>query len=117
MQLFSTIEELRRFAAINGALLFLGGGTLAIGVVVLSARWVIRLRRIDARFGSLRDERGNESQNWYGGILYYNRRDPAFIIEKLDGLGYTMNLGNPRAFLYLALALMIPALLIWASAR
>ena len=116
MQIFSTIAELRRFAAINGVVLLVGGGSLAIGLTVLFGRWVLLLRRIDTRFESLRDERGNEAQNWYGGMMYYNRRDPAFIIEKLDGLGYTMNLGNRRVLLYLALSLVIPALLIWAGA-
>ena len=32
---------------------------------------------------------------WIGGLLYYNRTDPAVFVEKRMGIGWTVNFGNP----------------------
>lgn len=34
---------------------------------------------------------------WKGGMIYYNPEDPAIMVEKRMGGGYTFNFGNPRA--------------------
>lgn len=47
--------------------------------------------------------------------LYFNRADPALLVEKRMGLGYTLNLGNPWSWLVVivaAVALSIPLLLV-----
>jgi uncharacterized membrane protein len=35
---------------------------------------------------------------WRGGVLYYNREDPAIFVERRDGFGYTINAANPWAW-------------------
>jgi hypothetical protein len=32
---------------------------------------------------------------WLGGIIYFDPADPAFLVEKRMGIGWTLNFGNP----------------------
>lgn len=50
-----------------------------------------------------------------GGHIYFNRADPTLFVEKRMGLGYTLNLGNPAAWLVVivfVVALSIPLALV-----
>jgi len=38
-----------------------------------------------------------DNAKWRLGIFYVNREDPSFFVEHRFGLGYTINLGNPKA--------------------
>lgn len=49
---------------------------------------------------------------WKAGIFYVNRDDPAVLVEKRFGLGYTLNFGNPRSWLLLAAVVVVSAALI-----
>ena len=40
---------------------------------------------------------------WRGGAIYYNPGDPAIFVQKRFGVGYTINFGNHRSWLYLGL--------------
>ena len=42
---------------------------------------------------------------WFLGILYLAPGHPAVFVEKRVGLGFTLNLGNPRVLLCLAVLL------------
>jgi uncharacterized membrane protein len=46
---------------------------------------------------------------WTGGAIYYNPDDPALMVERRDGIGYTMNFGNRLAWWILALIVLLPA--------
>lgn len=35
---------------------------------------------------------------WIGGLIYFNPADPALLVEKRMGIGWTMNVGNPRSW-------------------
>jgi len=51
-----------------------------------------------------------------GGLVYFNPHDPAMWVENRVGFGYTLNMGNPRAWLLMAgmvLAPMIAARLLF----
>jgi uncharacterized membrane protein len=50
-------------------------------------------------------------EHWIGGMIYYNRSDPAVLVEKRMGIGWTVNLGNPWAWALLVLIVAVPALL------
>ena len=45
---------------------------------------------------TLRDDR------WYGGVFYANRKDPAVVVPKRFGIGWTLNLGRPVSWLIMA---------------
>jgi uncharacterized membrane protein len=43
-----------------------------------------------------------------GGFLYFNPRDPAIWVEKRIGFGYTLNMGNSRAWLLIVGLMLAP---------
>ncbi len=46
---------------------------------------------------------------WKLGIFYFNRNDPALFVEKRFGIGWTVNLANPRALLVIGGVLLFVA--------
>jgi len=49
-------------------------------------------------------------QCWRAGMFYVNRNDPAVLVEKRFGIGYTLNFGRPAAWLLLGLILASAAI-------
>ncbi len=49
-------------------------------------------------------------QCWRAGMFYVNRTDPAVLVEKRFGIGYTLNFGRPAAWLLLGLILASAAI-------
>ena len=49
----------------------------------------------------------DEDRYWKGGLIYINREDPSIFVEKRFGVGWTLNLGNPRGYIVLFLPLAI----------
>ncbi len=49
--------------------------------------------------------------NWRWGLLYVNRSDPALLVEKRFGLGYTLNFGNPWSLAMLAAFVVGPVVI------
>jgi uncharacterized membrane protein len=45
---------------------------------------------------------------WRLGIIYFNRHDPAVLVEKRFGLGYSLNFARPIAWIIVLLVLMGP---------
>jgi uncharacterized membrane protein len=41
-----------------------------------------------------RDPDPTPNQCWRGGIIYYNPNDAALFVQRRDGIGFTVNLGN-----------------------
>ncbi|MFF7408893.1 DUF5808 domain-containing protein [Streptomyces lydicus] len=53
--------------------------------------------------------RRDDDRYWRGaGSLYVNRADPALLVQKRFGFGWTLNFGNPRALLLFALIVGLP---------
>lgn len=48
---------------------------------------------------------------WIAGMIYFNRADPALLVEKRFGIGYTFNFGNPWSWVLLTALVTLPA---WA---
>lgn len=44
----------------------------------------------------------DDDRDWLFGFLYCNKNDPALFVEKRFGIGYTINFGNPKGFLAIA---------------
>jgi uncharacterized membrane protein len=51
----------------------------------------------------------DDDRFWKLGLLYVNRDDPALMVSARFGLGWMLNLGNPRAWLLIAGIWAIPA--------
>ena len=43
-----------------------------------------------------------------GGLVCFNPHDPAMWVENRVGFGYTLNMGNPRAWLLMAGMMLAP---------
>lgn len=52
---------------------------------------------------------------WYGGVFYNNPDDPDILVPKRFGLGWTVNLGNPKGRLFIIIALLLPLVLVILS--
>ena len=53
----------------------------------------------DARDGIHGD--GTPDAGWKGGFLYYNPNDPALLVERRMGIGWTLNMANRWSWLIL----------------
>ena len=70
-------------------------------------------RRLKSEVGRVYVQRQRDAEHWYlGGMIYFNREDPALWVEKLVGWGYTCNMGNKWTYVYLGLMIGVPLLLI-----
>jgi uncharacterized membrane protein len=49
-----------------------------------------------------------DDRYWVWGLIYFNRADPAFLVEKRFGVGYTFNFAHPFAWALLALIAASP---------
>ncbi len=58
---------------------------------------------------------GTLDEHWKMGLFYYNPDDPALLVEKRFGIGYTMNFARPVAWVVLALVAVIPVALAFAA--
>jgi len=62
---------------------------------------------------SPRPDAVDDDEHWKGGIFYVNRDDPALMVPRRFGLGWTVNLGRPAGIaLTVALLLVIAALVV-----
>ncbi len=49
-----------------------------------------------------------DDRYWLGGLLYFNRTDPSFLVERRFGVGYSLNFAHPLAWGLIALIAAIP---------
>ncbi|MCL6593761.1 MAG: DUF5808 domain-containing protein [Alicyclobacillus sp.] len=52
----------------------------------------------------------DDDRYWIGGALYYNPADPAWMVPKRFGIGWTLNFARPAAWLMLLAILLVGAL-------
>lgn len=69
---------------------------VVVAVVVLA-----RINR-DPDDGAPDTGRPDDDRYWRGGLFYVNREDHALLVPRRFGIGWTVNLGNPRAVALLA---------------
>jgi uncharacterized membrane protein len=90
--------------------LVIGGGVLAIALLGYVA---IRARGIPAAMAAAQDS--TDDRCWKAGVFYCNPRDPALMVPKRMGVGYTLNFAHPIAWIVLGalliLSLAVPLLL------
>jgi len=85
---------------------------MVLVVLAVTAGFIWPIIRISQEPGSGSD--GTPDECWKFGQIYYNPNDPALMVEKRFGVGYTINFGNRAAWLLiglLALIILVPLLL------
>ncbi len=55
---------------------------------------------------------GTEDRHWKAGLFYYNPEDPAVVIEKRFGIGYTLNFAKGKAWMFLGATLIAPVTIV-----
>ena len=51
-------------------------------------------------------------RNWKASLIYFNPDDPALFIEARIGIGYNLNFGNPKAWVFMGAVLLIPVAIV-----
>jgi uncharacterized membrane protein len=89
--------------------LLVGVAVFMVTIAVLLVR--NRPGRVPAAPGSPAGDR-TEDRFWKAGLLYINADDPALLVEKRFGIGYTLNFGHPWAWGLTAALLGTPWLIL-----
>jgi uncharacterized membrane protein len=82
-----------------------------IVVIVLGLIVAVRTGQGGARLPEASPSDRMVDRYWRLGVIYINRDDPALIVERRYGFGWTMNLGNPVSWLLLVAILATPLLI------
>lgn len=106
---------------LTGSGAVLAAGFFAAGLLVLLAEAVRAGRSVAVAAGPGTVQARDDDAYWKGGLVYCNRDDPAFLVPKRIGLGWTVNLGHrygAPAVAALVAGPMIPlALSLWQLSR
>jgi uncharacterized membrane protein len=89
----------------GGDSLFIPVWLVVTAILAVTAGFLLPIIRIVQEPGSGSD--GTPDACWKLGQIYYNPNDPALMVEKRFGVGYTINLGNRASWLLIALLLLI----------
>lgn len=109
---FSAVEHLRPLSRIAAIAVWTASLLMLVAIAVAIYRFYSVDRRLKMEVGRVYVQRQKDAAHWYlGGLIYFNREDPALFVEKLVGWGYTFNMGNKWVYLYLAIMLAVPLLL------
>jgi uncharacterized membrane protein len=109
-----TIGSIPAFAGIlsgTGGFVWSAVGLLEIGGIL----WMARLGQGGQRAvapAARQEVHGDATPDaaWLAGIWYVNPRDPAMWVENRVGIGYTLNLGNWRAWLLMIGLILAPVI-------
>ncbi|KGA81751.1 DUF1648 domain-containing protein [Lysinibacillus fusiformis] len=72
--------------------------------------YVVKKRKYRVRYEKNIDSQVmdvDEDRYWKGGLIYMNRQDPSIFVEKRFGVGWTMNLANPRGYIVIGLPFLL----------
>lgn len=111
----TSLPEFRRYEKFAHVGVLSSAGVLLIGMGYFLWRMVAVNRGLDELTGDDYVQRATEEEHWrHGGLTYYNPEDPALVVEKLTGIGYTLNLANPAVWYRLLLMSGVPLFVVWA---
>jgi uncharacterized membrane protein len=115
MQTSTAVERLRTMEPIARATVFAGIVALIGGITVFLVKMIRINARLQQQTGNDYAQRSADESHWlHGGLTYSNPEDPALVVEKLVGVGYTLNMAHPGIRSRLLLMGGIPLFVIWA---
>lgn len=92
-------------------------GTLVLSVLLL-VQMVLTEGNIRKAYEAYADEaywNEDEDAHWLGGIIYYNKKDSRFLVNKRVGIGTTVNLAKTSGKVFaIGAGILTAALLLWA---
>ena len=108
--------QVYRLSGIGAALPVIPGAAgllILVAVAVRTGQAGSRLPGPAGRPGAVAHVNRDDDRFWKGGLIYVNRDDPAIMVGNRFGIGWTPNLGNPKArLLYGAILTAIVALIV-----
>jgi uncharacterized membrane protein len=111
----TALPEFKRYEAFVQAAVLGSVGVMLVGTCYFIWRMVVINNGLDELTGEEYVQRADEEEHWrHGGLTYYNPEDPALVVEKLTGVGYTLNLAHRSVRYRLALFAGIPLFVVWA---
>lgn len=111
----TSLPEFKRFETAVHAAILSSAGVMLVGMGYFLWRMVAVNRELDELTGEDYVQRATEEEHWrHGGLTYYNPEDPALVVEKLTGIGYTLNMAHRAVRYRLALMAGIPLFIVWA---
>lgn len=111
----TALPEFKHLEATAQVALFGSLGVLLAGTAYYLWRMVAINNGLDELTGEEYVQRATEEEHWrHGGLTYYNPEDPALVVEKLTGLGYTLNFAHRSVRYRLLLMAGIPLFVVWA---
>lgn len=115
LTVFTALPEFGGLAAAANAGIWVFVGLLLAGVIYFIWRMAAVNAGLEESFGDEYVQRAADEKHWrHGGLTYYNPEDPALVVEKLVGLGYTLNMAHRAVRYRLALFAGIPLFVVWA---
>lgn len=115
LQTTTAVERLRAMEPIARSAVFLGIAALLGGITFFLVRMARINTRLQLQTGNDYAQRSVDESHWrHGGLTYSNPEDPALVVEKLVGVGYTMNMAHPGVRNRLLLMIGIPVFVLWA---
>jgi uncharacterized membrane protein len=97
--------QLYHLQGISAALVLLptaAGVLILIAVAMRAGRDSVRAASSGQRPGRAAAAGRDDDRFWKAGLVYINRTDPAIMVTARIGVGWTLNLGNPAAWLIIA---------------
>lgn len=103
---------------LSGSLLLFAPLAFSVLVFLGAVLMAVKVGKADSDLDrtTIIDEGGDtvnedDDSHWIGGIFYFNREDPSFLVEKRFGVGWTVNFARPAGYL-LILAPIVAILLV-----
>jgi uncharacterized membrane protein len=111
----TALPEFKRFEPLAHAAVLASVGLMLAGTGYFLWRMVAINNELGELTGEEYVQRPTEEEHWrHGGLTYHNPEDPALVVEKLTGVGYTLNLAHRAVWYRLALMSGIPLFVAWA---
>ena len=111
----TSVSELNRFTRPASVAVWITAAGMVGGICYFIWRMMRINAELEATAGESYVQRPADEKHWrHGGLTYYNPDDPALVVEKLVGVGYTLNLAHPGVGSRLALLAGVPLLVTWA---
>lgn len=111
----AALPEFKRYEGAAFAAMLGTTGVLLAGMGYFIRRMVAINNGLDELIGEEYVQRADEEGHWrHGGLTYYNPEDPALVVEKLTGVGYTLNMAHPAIRYRLLLVSGVPLFVVWA---
>ena len=117
IQALSADDVKARCAALPGWEDLLGPAVLVtvvlstVGAIVPLVVYVPRLMKVRDQLVEIAgtDVLGTRDAGWkWGGMIYYAPDDPALFVPKKVGIGQTLNMARPSAWVFITLVIVVP---------